>query len=139
MKRPILVDTGPLLALFDARDQYHHWTCDQFSTIEAPLLTCEAVLTEASFLCLRRLGDSESLLRLVDLGAAQLAFALDENWIQVRTLLRRYASVPMSLADACLVRMSELMEDCSILTLDSDFKIYRRHGRKVISLISPLT
>ena len=52
-------------------------------------------------------------------------------------LLRRYRNVPMSLADACLVRLSELYGDCAVLTLDSDFRIYRRHGRQVIPVLAP--
>lgn len=53
--------------------------------------------------------------------------------------MRRYADVPMSLADACLVRMSELSDDASVLTLDSDFRIYRRLGRQAIPLLTPRT
>ena len=55
----------------------------------------------------------------------------------VRALFERYDKVPASLADACLIRISELHEPCRVLTLDSDFQIYRRHGRKVIPVLTP--
>ena len=51
--------------------------------------------------------------------------------------MQRYESVPMSLADACLVRMSEIYTDTSILTLDSDFRIYRQYKNQVIPVIMP--
>ena len=64
-------------------------------------------------------------------------FDLETEFESVAVLMRRYAEVPMDLADACLVRMSELQRDCKILTLGSDFKIHRRFGRQVIPLICP--
>ena len=55
----------------------------------------------------------------------------------IELLLQRYADTPMSLADGCLVRLSEVHKDCRVLTLDKHFKHYRRYGRSVIPLISP--
>ncbi len=55
----------------------------------------------------------------------------------LKHLLRRYHDVPMDLADACLVRMTELYPNCTLLTLDSDFQIYRKHRREIISVIFP--
>jgi predicted nucleic acid-binding protein len=133
----VILDTGPLISLIDEQDQHHSWVQSQFSNIEPPLLACEAVLTEACFLAGRAFGSAETVLRLIDRGVLLLAFSLAKNWTEVRTLLRRYADVPMSLADACLVRMSELTADCVVLTLDSDFRVYRRHGRKTIPLLMP--
>jgi predicted nucleic acid-binding protein len=52
-------------------------------------------------------------------------------------LMEKYADVPMSLADACLVRMSEAASDAVILTTDRDFRIYRRHGRQVVPCLTP--
>jgi predicted nucleic acid-binding protein len=52
-------------------------------------------------------------------------------------LLTKYANVPISLADACLVRMSELHENSVVFTFDRDFKLYRRHGRQVIPTLMP--
>lgn len=64
-------------------------------------------------------------------------FNLDDNVEAVVAFLRKYANVPMSFADACLVRMSETIADPLILTTDSDFRIYRRHSRQVIPVLCP--
>jgi predicted nucleic acid-binding protein len=101
------------------------------------LLTCEPVVTEACFLAHRLLGSSDPVLEFVNTGAAQLTFNLADELDAVRNLMARYANVPMSLADACLVRMSELYPDSVVLTTDSDFIIYRWHGRKAISTLMP--
>jgi uncharacterized protein len=135
--RDVLLDTGPLVALMDRRDRHHAWAEAQFAEILPPLLTCEAVLAEACFLVIRAGRSMEEPLKLLKRGVLQLAFDLSENVEQVSTLMVRYANVPMSLADACLVRMSELAPDSVVLTLDSDFHIYRRHGRQKIALRIP--
>ena len=62
---------------------------------------------------------------------------LDNDVESVLKLLQKYADVPMSLADACLVRMTETFSDPVILTTDSDFRIYRRHSRQVIPCVMP--
>ena len=109
VRQSVVLDTGPLISLIDQHDQQHAWVQSQFSNIEPPLLTCEPVLTEACFLARREFGSAQAVLSLVDRGVVRLAFSLAENWTEVRILLRRYTTVPMSLADACLVRMSELV------------------------------
>jgi predicted nucleic acid-binding protein len=135
--RRVLLDTGPLIALLDRRDQHHAWVQAQFEEIVPPLLTCDAVLTEACFLARRSAGRTQAALELFERGVARLAFDLDANFAAVSSLMKRYANVPMSLADACLVRLSELVADCVAFTLDSDFRIYRRHGRQKVPLLMP--
>lgn len=76
-------------------------------------------------------------LALVERGVVRIAMSLTEQVAAVRALFERYDNVPASLADACLVRMSELHEPCRVMTLDSDFLIYRRHGRKIIPVLAP--
>ena len=107
----VLVDTGPLMALLTQRDQRHAWVQARFAEIVPPLLTCEAVLTEACYLARRTDRGTQAVLKLFERGVVQLAFALDENFTPVSSLMQRYANVPMSLADACLVRMSELVAE----------------------------
>jgi predicted nucleic acid-binding protein len=70
-------------------------------------------------------------------GALQIGFSLAENISEVRALLRKYADRPMSLADACLLRMAELNARHLVFTLDSDFSVYRKHGRQPVKVISP--
>lgn len=137
MNELILLDTGPLLSLLDMRDQHHDWVKSEFAAIKPPLLFCEAVLTEACFLAQTRLGRTDTVWRLLERGVISLAFSLDENSSDVRHLMTRYSNVPMSLADACLVRMSELIDDCKLLTFECDFRVYRRHVRKHIPLLMP--
>ena len=139
MRRSVLLDTGPLLALIDERDRHHAWVRSEFAEIEPPLLTCEAALTESCFLAQRELGRIDAVWGLLERGVVHMTFSLEEHWTHVSVLMRHYANVPMSLADACLVRMSDLTADCVVLTLDSDFRVYRRHGRKQIPLLIPPT
>jgi predicted nucleic acid-binding protein len=135
--RSVLLDTGPLIALIDRRDRHHAWAVTQFTEIVPPLLTCEPVVTEACFLARRADGGPAAALQLFERGVARLQFALAEHFREVASLMERYTDVPMSLADACLVRMSELIADCVVFTLDSDFRIYRRHKRQAIPLLIP--
>ncbi len=65
-----------------------------------------------------------------------IPFSIESERNQLRTVMKKYSNVPMSLADACLVRMSELYQDSAIITLDSDFKVYRKSNRQSISLIT---
>ena len=133
----ILADAGPLVAFLDRRDQHHEWSKRQFARFTEPLLTCEAVVAEALFL-LRRGGISpEPLLKLVTRQLLLPAFRLELEATSILELMQRYRNVPMSLADACLVRMSEIHEGSSVFTLDSDFTIYRKARRRVIPLLCP--
>ncbi|MBI3848998.1 MAG: PIN domain-containing protein [Verrucomicrobia bacterium] len=134
----VLVDTGVVFAYLSFHDQDHHWAKEQFAALRGPFLTCEAVLTETTYLVQQRGGDLDSLWLFLRRGVLQLGFDLATEFESVAVLMRRYADVPMDLADACLVRMSELHRNCRIITTDSDFKIYRRFGRQVIPLICPV-
>ncbi len=137
MIRKVLLDAGPLVALVNSDDQWHEWARSQFAEIEPPLLTCESVLSEACFLARRANGAVDHVLALKERGVIRLDFALKEHFDEVAALMRRYAKVPMSLADAYLVRMSELIVGTVVLTLDRDFRIYRRHHRQKIPLRMP--
>lgn len=131
---PVAVDTGPLVALLNQRDAHHDWARLVLAGVETPLLTCEAVLAEASYLLRDVSGGYAGVLELVTRGAVALPFRLRDEIEEVRTLMARYTSVPMPLADACLVRMAELDASVSVLTLDSDFHVYRKRGRRVVPL-----
>jgi predicted nucleic acid-binding protein len=137
MRQQVLVDTGPLVALLKQRDQFHDWAKAEWSMIQPPLLTCEPVIAEACFLLRDVYRGQETVLTLISRGAIQVVFRLDEEAATLEPLLTRYQSVPMSLADACLVRMSEQYERSSVLTLDSDFQIYRKGKNQPISVIMP--
>lgn len=133
----ILLDTGPWVALMSKTDSHHAWAKDQFAAHPGPFVTCEAVVAETCFLLARAGLDAGRALELIERGVVQIGLTLAEQARAVRNLYQRYDNVPASLADACLIRLSELHEPCQVLTLDSDFHIYRRHGRKAITVISP--
>ena len=133
----VVVDTGPLVASLRARDRDHGWTRAQLESIASPLVTCEAVLSEAFFLLHGVHGGRERLAALVDRGVVEARFDFQDERDSTLRLLRKYADTPMSFADACLVRMSELHRDSRIFTLDLDFGAYRRNGRERIPLLAP--
>jgi uncharacterized protein len=133
----VVVDTGPLVAALLERDRDHAWTRAQLQGLPAPLATCEAVLSEAFFLLQRVRGGGERLAALIDRGAVESRFDFQDERDSVLRLLRKYADTPMSFADACLVRMTELHRDSRILTLDRDFAAYRRNGRERIPVLAP--
>jgi predicted nucleic acid-binding protein len=132
-----LVDTGPLVAYFNRRDRWHRWVVGQMAALAPPLLTCEAVVAEACFLIRRAGGQPAALVRKIVEGTIGIEFALQSEAGAVEALLQRYDSTPMSLADACLVRLSERHPDCRLFTLDADFQHYRRNGRQTIPLLMP--
>lgn len=132
-----LVDAGPLVAFLNRGDAHHRWSRAQLERLHPPLLTCEAVLTEACDLLSRHPGGVPALLTVVDRGLVSVGFRLDEHVRRVAELMERYADVPMSLADACLVRMTETRSRATVFTTDSDFRIYRRYGRQVIPTLMP--
>lgn len=137
MRAPTLLDTGPLVAFLNRTDPFHEWAIARLGEVEPPLLTCEAVLSEACFLLRRLPRGTEAVLKLIERDLLRVAFALEPHLAEVRRLLRRYAQVPISFADACLVRLAELHAGSVLLTLDSDFRIYRMHGRRTIPAVLP--
>ena len=137
MPRAAIVDTGPLVALLDASDSAHGWTIRQLRQIAGPLLTCEAVVAEALYLLRSLRPAQEKILEWIDGGVLVCPFVLAEEVGQVRALWKKYADVPMSFADACLVRMSEKHNRHHVCTLDRDFTVYRKRGHEPIPLIIP--
>jgi len=137
MKGQVILDTGPLVALINGRDKYHKWARLQWAQINPPLLTCEAVLSEACFLLRGLDGGETAVLELLQRRILHIPFRLVEHVKQIAWLLKKYSNVPMSLTDACLVRMAELYSEGLVLTLDADFGIYRRNKRQVIPFLSP--
>jgi uncharacterized protein len=133
----VLLDTGPWVALHCRDDAHHVWAREQLAAVTGALITCEAVVAETCFLLARGGHDPSKALALVSRGVVRVGMTLGEEITAVQALFERYDNVPASLADACLIRLSELYERSRVMTLDADFHIYRRHGRKVIPVIRP--
>ena len=134
---PAIVDTGPLVAFFDRAERHHAWAVARIEELEAPLLVCEPVLTEAVYLLSRFPRAPDTLFEFLQNGALSIVFQIEDHVEALRRLLQKYRDTPMSLADACIVRMAEINEQHAVLTLDSDFSIYRKHGRTPLALIHP--
>ena len=135
MAASVVVDAGFVVALLNRRDSHHRWAAAQSESFPPPWDTCEAALSEAFHLLGAR--GAPALSALLERGSLRPRFDLGDQLEAVLQLLRKYASQPMSLADACLVRMSETLSDPLILTTDSDFRVYRRHSRQVVPCVIP--
>lgn len=125
-----IADTGLIVALLTRNDRFHDWAVRVFLD-HAPFHVCDAVLCEAASF----FRDPVHVLQLVARGDLILdpAFVLADELPLVLELVIKYADFPMDLADACLVRMSELTTRCKIWTVDrTDFTAYRRHGRQPV-------
>jgi predicted nucleic acid-binding protein len=131
----VLVDAGFVVALLDRRDGHHRWAQTTAERYPPPWKTCESVLAEAFHLLYPL--NRPALIELLRRRTVAAAFDLDEDLEPVLKLLEKYADVPASLADATLVRMTETLADPVILTTDSDFRVYRRHGRQVVPCVLP--
>ena len=135
MPKSCIIDSGALVALLDPREEYHVWAREAFAHQPLPWLTCECVLSEALFLLHE--PHARALDQLLRGGHLRLALNLADELLHVLDLRAKYADIPMSLADACLVRMSETLPAPVVLTTDADFKIYRRHSRQVVPCLMP--
>lgn len=136
-RRPAIVDTGPLVAFLDRAERHHLWVVGRIDELEAPLLACEPVMAEAMHLLARRPTAQDALLGLLASGALRIAFHVEDHVSELRELIHKYRDQPMSLADACIVRLAEINDRHSVLTLDGDFMVYRKHGRLPLALIHP--
>ena len=136
MSKTIIIDSGVLVALLSHNDEYHSWAVEVVSGLQRPFLTCEAVMAETCFLLRRNGQNYRSLFTLLEREAIVLAFNLAQELSIISDLMTKYENVPMSLADACLVRMAEFYPNTQVLTLDGDFKIYRINRDQVIPIIS---
>ncbi len=137
MSGPVLLDTGPLVSVLSGEQEHSDWVVAQWKRLRPPLLTCEPVLTETAFLLKRGGADADPVFELLERGIIRVALGIEDQRSDLRALMKRYRDRPMSLADACLVRLSELHPRSRVFTLDRDFLIYRRHSNKVIPVLMP--
>ncbi len=135
MPKSCIVDSGALVALLDPREEHHRWAQEILFRQPEPWFVCDAVISETFFLLHE--PHARALEKLLRHGNLRLGMNLADELITVLDLIAKYADLPMSLADACLVRMSETLSDPLVITTDADFKIYRRNGRHVIPCLRP--
>lgn len=137
MTDSVIVDAGPLVALFRPAERHHAWVAETVRNVRPPMVTCEAVLAEATYLTRAAPRVHEALLDWIVDGRLTIGFHLGDDVAAVRRLMKKYRDRPMSLADACLVRMAETFQDHAVWTLDSDFRVYRKDGGASIPLVIP--
>ena len=137
MRRNVILDTGVLVALLNKKDSYHQWAVNQLKTIQPPLLTCDAVISETNFLCGNQQQSVVVIFNYLKSGIIEMPFCFSTEYEAIEKLMLKYSDVPMSFADACLVRMSEQHSNSCVFTLDSDFLVYRQNGNAMIPLIYP--
>src|ERR1017187_2832612 len=130
-----ILDSGPLIAFLNRREEHHRWACEVLERLDAPFYSCPEALTEAAALT----RQPAAIVEMIQAEDIVLNFDLSEQTAGVLLLLNKYADREMDLADACIVRMTELLRDCQVITLDrSDFTVFRRNGREMIPIIAPL-
>lgn len=129
----VIVDTGPLVALLDRNDPFHAWSVETLRELPAPLLTCEAVLTE----CMHFLERPAALISAWEAGDLAVAFSAETYRSRISSLMKKFA--PMDFADACVVAMAENHHPAIVVTIDrKDFSRYRIFGRNAIRTATPL-
>jgi len=128
-----IADTGLLVALARENDQYHDWAIEIAGQITWPALTCEAVLAETAY----HLQSSERVLGMLQDNVVRVAFDCASHLKSLHDLAIRYTDRRPDLADLCLVRMSELYPRHAVVTVDEDFRVYRRNKREAIPLLTP--
>jgi predicted nucleic acid-binding protein len=136
--KPVLVDTGCIVALLDRSEQYHQECAEALAAIEAPLLTCEPVIAESCYLLRDVAGAGAKLLENIDRGVLELPYRLAQRAASLTKLMAKYGNVPMDLADACLVDMAAEFQTARIMTLDGDFRIYRWGKNRPFELLLEL-
>jgi uncharacterized protein len=136
--KPVLVDTGAIVALLDRSERHHARCVGIMEGFERPLVTCEAVIAESSYLLRTLPGASETVLQNVERGVFQIPFQLSRAAAPVRSIMRKYRDLPADFADACLIHLAEELNTGDILTLDGDFRLYRWRRNRPFHLLVPL-
>ncbi|PYV96188.1 MAG: pilus assembly protein [Acidobacteria bacterium] len=129
----VIADTGLLVALVAERDHYHDWAVELARRITWPVLTCEAVLAETTF----HLQSSKAVTGMLLDNLVRVAFDCSSHLEHLHELAVRYGDRKPDLADLCLVRMSELYPRHPVVTIDRDFRVYRRYRREIIPTLCP--
>jgi predicted nucleic acid-binding protein len=133
--KPILLDAGVIVALLDRSERFHRQCAEAARKLDAPLVTCEAVITESCYLVRNLPGASEAIIANVAEGIFQIPFQLSREAVALRPILRKYQDRAIDLADACLIHLANEFETGDILTLDKDFEIYRWGRNRTFQLL----
>ena len=135
----LLIDTGPLLAAFNQRDQHHAFAVAIMRQHNQPFVTSMAVMTEIMYLARARLRwhVQDKLFVMVERGDILVEQTTLNDFARVATLMQKYRDLPMDFADATLVALAERLGSKRIFTIDSDFLLYRWQDKHAFELICP--
>lgn len=128
--KKVLIDSGPLIALFDRSDRYHIASVEFIKNNRSELVTTLASITETLHLLNFNRQAQIDFLAWVNTGAITLEQITVEDLLPIKKLTLKYADLPMDFADACLVFIAEKLTINEIATIDRDFDIYRLKGKK---------
>ena len=132
------MDTGCIVALLDRSERHHERCVEAVNDCQGALVTCEAVIAESCYLLRAMPRAVDAVLENVEKGVFEIPFRLNTSSNRIRALLKRYASVPMDLADACLVAMAGELDASRVLTLDRDFRVYRWRKSRTFDMLIEL-
>ena len=133
--KPVLLDTGVIVGLLDRSERLHDACAETVRELEAPLITCEAVIAESCYLLRKLAGAAEAVIDNVAAGIFQIPFQLSQEAAGVKQILRKYRDRQIDLADACLIRLADEFGTADILTLDRDFAVYRWGRNKAFRML----
>ncbi len=133
--KKILIDSGPLIALFDASDKYHHDAVNFIKTNTYPLITTLASITETLHLLDYNRHAQIDFLTWIHKGAVEIHNIENDDFKRLKELTEKYHDLPMDFADSCLVYLAEKLNLNTIATIDRDFTIYRIQGRRKFKII----
>jgi predicted nucleic acid-binding protein len=136
--KPVLLDTGVVVALLDRSERYHEACSDCVRNLAALLVTCEAVIAESCYLLRHLRGAADAILENLETGAFQIPLSISRSAPQLRRIFRKYRDREVDLADACLVHLADELRCGDILTLDRDFEVYRWGGNRRFRILIPL-
>jgi len=136
--KPVLVDTGFLVALYDRHEATHRDFLRLYEKLENPLVTCEAVIVETLYLLQSLPSAQQKILSSIDQGILEIPFHLRSSSAIVQEIMEKYNDTPADFADACLIQMADELNTGDIVTLDSDFLHYRWRKTKPFNLLIPL-
>ena len=125
MKNITLIDSGPLIALFDKGDKYHQKILDFFKTYRGEFITTWAVVTEVTHMLDFNLQVQLDFLRWLELEALTIYEIKQSDLSEIIPMMTKYTNVPMDLADSTLMFVAQKENIKDILSIDSDFDIYR--------------
>jgi len=130
-----LIDSGPLIALFDRNDSYHIASVEFIKNNSSELVTTIASVTEALHLLDFNRNAQIDFLNWLNAGAVTIEPIIADDLLNIKELIIKYSDLPMDFADACLVFLGNKLNINRVATIDRDFDVYRLKGKKTFTTL----